>query len=86
MLKKIWNKIFPKIISAVKEPIVGKYKDVIILTYTNNTVRSFEGSGTVWHELPLMKRCGTFQEAKLAEISKYIDKYGNPYPVSHLKK
>lgn len=85
MLKRIWNNIFPKIISANKEQIIGEYKDVITLTYINNTVRSFHGSGTVWYELPLMKRCGTSQEAKLSEISKYIDRYGNPYPVSHLK-
>ena len=80
-----WNNIFPKIISANKDQIIGEHKEIITLTYTNNTVRSFQGSGTVWHELPLMKRCGAFQESRLSEISKYIDRYGNPYPVSHLK-
>lgn len=85
MLKKIYNKLFPKIVSAIKEPVVGKYDDVITITWSDNTVSKYQGSSTVWYSLPMMNRCGTFREGKLNQISKYINKYGNPYPTSHLK-
>lgn len=85
MLKRMFNTIFPKIISAIKEPIAGEYEDVITITWSDNTVSKYQGSGTVWRSLPMMHRCGIFREGKLSEISKYINKYGNPYPISHLK-
>ena len=85
LLKKLYNKLFPKIVSALKEPIVGKYEDVITITWSDNTVSKYQGSGTVWPSLPMMDRCGVFREGKLSKISKYINKYGNPYPISHLK-
>ena len=75
LLKKLYNKLFPKIVSALKEPIVGKYEDVITITWSDNTVSKYQGSGTVWHSLPMMDRCGVFREGKLSKISKYINKY-----------
>ncbi len=68
MLKKIYNKLFPKIVSAIKEPVVGKYDDVITITWSDNTVSKYQGSSTVWYSLPMMNRCGTFREGKLNQI------------------
>ena len=84
MLKQIWNNLFPKIIFATKE-YFEKYYDVITITYSNNTVEKFQGKGTVWYRIPMFTRCGTFKEGKLCEISKYIERYGNPYPIAHKK-
>ena len=54
-----------------------KYKDKLWVDY--------QGSGTVWHELPLMRRCPTTLEMGLADIFTYIKKWGNPYPSAHIK-
>lgn len=86
LLKRIYNNIFPKIISGVKEPIVGKHEDILIITYSNNKVRKYQGGCTVWYKLPYMTRCSTFKESELVQVSKYIDFYGNLYPTAHLKK
>lgn len=86
LLKRIYQKLFPKIISATKEYIPGDRDEVITLMFSDNTIKKYQGSCTVWYGLPMMTRCSTFKESKLLEISKYIDKHGNPYPVSHLKK
>jgi hypothetical protein len=56
------------------------------VTYENGNVTEFHGSGTVWHKLPMMKRCGTFEEIQLSEIYTYIRKWGNDYPDAHLKQ
>lgn len=86
LLNRLYNNIFPKIISGVKEPIVGKHEDILTITYSNNKVSKYQGSCTVWYKIPYMTRCDIFKESKLREVSKYIDTYGNPYPTAHLKK
>lgn len=71
-----------------KEILLARYDfktQVMTIDYTNDTTEQFKGSGTVWHEMPLMKRCNTFDEGTLCEIWEYITQWGNPYPIAHQK-
>lgn len=77
---------------AIARAIVGptivsaEYKaGVMIVTYKNGKQRRYKGSGTVWHQLPMMERAGTLKESTLSDIWSYIHLYGNPYPSAHKK-
>jgi hypothetical protein len=59
---------------------------VMTVTRKSGKIYQYEGSGTVWYELPLMKRCPTYIESELNDIHVYIRKYGNSYPEAHTKQ
>lgn len=82
--KKIFKKI-TKLFTFKKVDIVNAtyINDELVITYSNENVEKYVGSSTVWHKLPMMERCSTTREDFLYDISKYIEKYGNPYPTAH---
>lgn len=94
MIKKIWRWIFPiisfdKYDREIPKPkiIYAEYHGSIMTTkYSNGVSREFEGSCTVWGELPMMKSCGTLESRELLDVWKYIKHWGNNYPDAHLKK
>ena len=61
------------------------YIHIMYTPYKNEKprIRTFKGSGTVWKELPFMKRCPTSQEIFLTEIAAYVEENGNPWPSAH---
>jgi hypothetical protein len=59
-------------------------KDIMTVTYNDNTVKQYKGDCTVWHTYPMMERCNTNSESKLSDIWSYIKEHGNPYPTAHL--
>jgi hypothetical protein len=61
-------------------------KDTLTIFYKNGTKERYKGECTVWHALPYMKSCDTILDGKLYEIWKYIQNYGNPYPLAHKTK
>lgn len=79
-IKKCVNQHFPTITSATYS------KETLKITYSNDTIKEYHGEYTVWCFMLMMKRCSTIREGELFHIWKYIDKYGNPYPVAHLKE
>lgn len=82
MLEYLFVLIFGKKITLKS----AEYKDeVMTLTYSDKSQVQYKGSSTVWHKMPLMKRCHTSTEQLLSEIYTYIQHYGNPYPTAHKK-
>jgi len=81
--KKIYSELPPFLKpKVVRATYAG---EVMNLKYSDNSVRTYIGSGTVWRSYPQMTRCSTYKEAMLADIYKYIKQWGNDYPDSHLK-
>ena len=79
MLKSILSFFAPdRVISAEYS------KGIMTVIYSKSGKKQYKGSCTVWHEMPLMKRCSTPKESELVEIWHYIKQYGNKYPESHL--
>jgi hypothetical protein len=60
------------------------HKGIMTVIYSKSGKKQYNGSCTVWHEMPLMNRCSTAKESELVEIWHYIKQYGNKYPESHL--
>ncbi len=87
-IRKLLNKNKPlgkanaKILS---EANYDKEKEVLTLTFSDGSEEQYKGDCTVWHKIPLMKRCSTLKECELVDIWKYINHYGNPYPTAHKK-
>lgn len=85
---KILKKIFPEKEKMVLKTHVVKAdykKPTMTCVWNDGSVTKYDGSSTVWHEQPLMKRCKTNQEVMLSDIYSYIEKWGNSYPDAHLK-
>lgn len=82
ILKSIYYLFFPpKIVKAVYKG--GELEGIMTVTYNDDSEIKYKGGVTVWHELPLMKRCSTDLEYYLSDIQEYIEHYGNPYPTAH---
>lgn len=76
-------KFFKSIFATPTSATYDHTKQIMIVTYSDNNIYSFKGSGTVWHTYPMMRRCGTVAEIELSEIWEYINEHGNPYPTAH---
>jgi hypothetical protein len=85
-IKKLIKSSVPKFNNELDEATYDENEEVLTMTFKDGTIEKYKGSGTVWHEMPLMKRCGTLKEYDLCDIYKYIKHYGNPYPKAHKKK
>jgi hypothetical protein len=90
LIKKIINivKNIALKIYLVKDTYVVKatYEDrVMTIEYSNGKTEQYHGDCTVWHKMPMMKRCTTSRESWLLEIWTYIEHYGNSYPNAHKK-
>lgn len=89
-MKKIWNKLFPKIIEANLEHYnvnhIG-YRNTLKVKWSNNKTSTFVSNNSVdWYSIPTMQSCGMCLQEDLRYIERYIDFNGNPYPTSHLQK
>ena len=60
-------------------------KEILTIKYESGKILQYEGSCTVWHTYPMMRRCDTFKEGELCDIWAYIKKHGNSYPNAHKK-
>ena len=78
-MKKLLNILFITVIKAVYE------NGIMTIEYSNGKTKKYLGSCTVWHKLPLCKRCSTAKESQLCDIWQYIKHNGNPYPNAHKK-
>lgn len=80
IIKELWDYFTADPVSS------ALYKDgVMIITYRDGKVEKYEGSATVWYELPLMKRCDSLTESMLCDLWKYNQKWGGAYPDAHKK-
>ena len=63
-------------------PIFATYEGgILTVPKIRGYERHFKGAGTIWYELPSMRRCSTTEEVKLVGMWKYIEHHGKPYPV-----
>lgn len=46
-------------------------ESLITVTYSDESVKQFIGSSTVWYEYPKIKRCDTYMESWLSDIETY---------------
>lgn len=84
--KELWQKIqkaFAMPFTARRVVKAAYENDVMTVEYDNGTIEQYNGSCTVWHKMPMMKRCSTSKEAWLSEMWEYIERHGNSYPNSH---
>lgn len=82
------KKATKKLKDVIYNPIVKATYDNRIMTieYYNGQTMQYEGTCTVWHSYPMMKRAGTLKEGELCDIWAYIKRHGNPYPDAHVTK
>jgi hypothetical protein len=83
-LKKM--KLLKRIIELLSNPYVvsGTYNNrTLTIKWSNGKIVEYEGSGTVWCELPYMRRCSTNMESLLYQIYSYCRKWNGEYPNAH---
>ena len=75
MLKKIYNKLFPKIIKAKYH-----YDDrLMFVFYSNGKIKAFKGIGVFWKNIENGKRCDVLMIDVLSKIKIQMDKTGKNY-------
>lgn len=88
MMKDLFINIYYSIHSLFKKPkiVEALYEgDEMSIKYSNGEIEKYIGSCTVWHKLPMMRRCSIEEESMLCDIWNYIKQHGNPYPEAHIK-
>jgi hypothetical protein len=78
-LNGLLDKWFPKPIKSTLD------NEILSVTWSSGETIQYKGECTVWHEMPMMKRCSTLMESLLSELWEYHKNYGNPYPTAHEK-
>ncbi len=71
--------------SPISEVTYDKNEETMTVSYSDKSIKHYNGSSTVWYEMPFMKRCSTTKELELSGYFNYLKKYGNPYPNAHLE-
>lgn len=81
------KKIKELILNFVDNPIVSAeyIGRTMTVKYERGQIKQYEGSCTVWHKLPHMKRCGTATESWLCDLWEYNKKWKGAYPDAHKK-
>ena len=85
MIKRLFEKLKTLRLYFVSNRVISaEYKGgVMTVKYEQGQQEQYEGSCTVWHKLPYMKRCGTLKEGWLCDLWKYNKKWGGAYPDAH---
>ena len=78
-LKTLYQKYF------VSNTIVSAeyIDDIMVVKYKRGNIEHYNGSCTVWHKLPFMKRCNSSTESWLCDLWTYNRKWNGPYPNAH---
>lgn len=76
MIRKILDYLFGVPVSISRASCENREMLVI---WSNGKESLYVGSSTVWHELPLMKRCETDVEAMLSDAYEYIKYYDREF-------
>jgi len=70
--------------SCVETASYDSAKQILTVKFKDGGETKYKGQCTVWHELPRMKRCGTFEESDLHKLWEYCTQHKGNYPTAHL--